>query len=80
LAEDVYARLQTAGIDILYDDRAERAGVKFKDADLIGVPIQIVAGRLAAEGRVEIRDRASKAAVPVSAHDVAAEIARRIKS
>ena len=45
---------------MLLDERDERPGVKFKDADLIGTPIQVVAGRLAAEGSVEVRLRTSK--------------------
>ena len=57
LAEKLYARLEAAGIEVLFDDRAERAGVKFKDADLIGIPWRIVVGRGAAEGRVELVER-----------------------
>jgi prolyl-tRNA synthetase len=56
----VYEELQQAGVDVLLDERDERPGVKFKDADLMGTPIQIVAGRLAAEGKVEIRLRRDK--------------------
>jgi prolyl-tRNA synthetase len=44
-------------VDVLLDDRAERAGVKFKDADLIGVPWRLVVGRGAAAGRVELVER-----------------------
>ena len=43
-AEEVYAALNAAGIETLIDDRDERAGVKFKDADLIGIPLRIVVG------------------------------------
>jgi prolyl-tRNA synthetase len=61
LAEGVYAELQEAGVEVLYDDRPERAGVKFKDADLVGIPVRVVIGKKAlAEGKVEIslrRDR-----------------------
>jgi len=57
LAEEVYRRLSASGLDTLLDDRDERAGVKFKDADLIGVPGQVVVGRLAGEGKVEVRRR-----------------------
>ncbi len=57
LAERVYAELRAAGLDVLLEDRDERPGVKFKDADLIGVPGQIVVGRLAGEGKVEVRRR-----------------------
>ena len=78
LAEKVYADLEAAGIQVLYDDRDERAGVKFKDADLIGIPIQIVAGKTAAEGNVEIRDRATKTSEPVGSAEVLANIRARI--
>jgi len=57
LAEEVYARLQEQSVEVLLDDRDERAGAKFKDADLIGIPIQVVVGRLAGEGKVEVRRR-----------------------
>ncbi|MEB3166361.1 MAG: proline--tRNA ligase [Cyanobacteriota bacterium] len=59
LAEDLYDRLGQAGLEVLLDDREERAGVKFKDADLIGIPWRLVVGRGAAEGRVELVERAS---------------------
>ena len=54
VAEKLYADLRSAGVDVLYDDRDERAGTKFKDADLIGIPIRITVGRKVAEGNVEI--------------------------
>jgi prolyl-tRNA synthetase len=57
LAERLYGQLAEAGVDVLLDDRAERAGVKFKDADLIGVPWRLVVGRGAAAGRVELVER-----------------------
>jgi len=57
LAEQLYGQLQAAGVDVLLDDRAERAGVKFKDADLIGIPWRLVVGRGAAAGRVELVER-----------------------
>ena len=54
LAEEIYNRLGSAGVDALLDDRDERAGVKFKDADLIGIPWRVVVGRGAAAGQVEL--------------------------
>lgn len=53
LAEEIYDKLKKAGIEVLIDDRNERAGVKFKDADLIGIPVRINVGKGAAEGKVE---------------------------
>jgi len=58
LAERIYHELRAAGYDCLLETRAERPGVKFKDADLIGIPGQVVVGRLAGEGKVEVRRRA----------------------
>lgn len=58
LGEQLYGALQAAGVDVLFDDRAERAGVKFKDADLLGIPWRVVVGRGAADGQVELVQRA----------------------
>ncbi len=57
LGEELYSDLRSAGIDALIDDRKERAGVKFKDADLIGIPWRVVVGRGAVEGKVELVQR-----------------------
>ncbi|MEY3768246.1 MAG: hypothetical protein RLZZ11_1316, partial [Cyanobacteriota bacterium] len=57
LGEQLYAECQAAGIDVLLDDRTERAGVKFKDADLLGIPWRVVVGRGAADGQVELVQR-----------------------
>ena len=57
LAFKVYNDLVAQGVEVLIDDREERAGVKFKDADLIGLPIRIVVGKDAVDGNVEFRDR-----------------------
>jgi len=60
-AEKLYEQLLAQGIDVLFDDRNERPGVKFKDADLIGVPLRITVGkRKLAEGAVEILERSTK--------------------
>lgn len=57
LAEDIYNRLCEAGAEVLLDDRKERPGVKFKDADLLGIPVRITVGRGAADGIVEYKLR-----------------------
>jgi prolyl-tRNA synthetase len=59
-AENLYTQLNQAGIETLLDDRNERAGVKFKDADLIGIPYRIVTGKALKEGKVEVVKRATK--------------------
>ena len=78
-AEDLYHGLLESGVDTLLDDRDDRPGVKFKDADLLGIPVQVVVGKSLAEGTVEIslrRDKAGKEAIPVA--DAAAHVRRLI--
>lgn len=67
LGESIYKNLQNQNIEVLIDDRKERAGVKFKDRDLIGIPIQITVGKKASEGIVEysIRGQEEKEEVKV---------------
>jgi prolyl-tRNA synthetase len=72
VAEKLYHDLKGKGMDVLMDDRDERAGVKFKDADLIGIPTQIILGeKNLKEGLVEIKDRKTKETVKVKTEDVA---------
>jgi prolyl-tRNA synthetase len=57
-AEEIYDTLQSAGISVLFDDRDERAGVKFNDADLIGCPVRVTVGEKGSrEGMVELKPR-----------------------
>ena len=57
-AEDLYAALTARGMDVLLDDRDERAGIKFKDADLIGIPLRVaVSKKTLAENQVELKER-----------------------
>lgn len=68
-ADVLYARMAEAGIDAILDDRDERPGVKFKDADLIGIPYRITVGKKIAEGTVEFSERATHATTHVRLHD-----------
>jgi len=74
MTESVYQELRAAGLDVLWDDRDERAGGKFKDADLLGIPLRLTFGKSVAENNVELqrRDTGTKEMVPRS------EIAARI--
>ncbi|MEJ7617499.1 MAG: proline--tRNA ligase [Pyrinomonadaceae bacterium] len=63
--ERLYQELQQAGLDVLLDDRDERAGVKFKDADLIGIPHRITVGKKISDGVVELFDRSTKTSIDV---------------
>jgi prolyl-tRNA synthetase len=59
-AEDIAKRLEAAGFDVLLDDRDERPGVKFKDADLVGIPFRITVGKKVTEGTVEVVLRSTR--------------------
>jgi len=74
--EKLYRELQRAGLEVLLDDRDERAGVKFKDADLIGVPYRLTIGKKVSEGVVELFDRRTKKSEDVKIGDVANQLQR----
>ena len=74
--EKLYEELQQAGLDVLLDDRDERAGVKFKDADLIGIPYRVTIGKKVAEGLVELFDRRTKQTEDVKISEVATQVQR----
>ncbi len=57
VSQKIYDALTKAGVEVIWDDRNERPGVKFKDADLIGIPVRITVGKLAGEGIVEYKRR-----------------------
>lgn len=60
VAEQIYTEFQAAGVDVLLDDRNERAGVKFKDSELIGIPYRVVTGKSLKQGQLEVVKRADK--------------------
>jgi prolyl-tRNA synthetase len=68
-ADLLYQECMKRGVDALLDDRDERPGVKFKDADLIGIPYRITVGKKLAEGKVEFVERRTKAAQDVLLHE-----------
>ncbi len=72
--EKLYADLRHAGLEVLLDDRDERAGVKFKDADLIGIPYRITIGKKIADGAVELFDRKAKQSEDVKLDDIVARV------
>jgi prolyl-tRNA synthetase len=74
--EKLYENLQEAGLEVLLDDRDERAGVKFKDADLIGIPYRVTIGKKIADGVVELFDRRTKQSEDVRI----AEVVQRLTS
>lgn len=80
VGEEIHSRLQDAGVEVLLDDRSERPGVKFKDADLIGIPLRITVGRKAAEGIVEYKERASGAVTELTVEEAIAKIIEQVKA
>jgi prolyl-tRNA synthetase len=77
--EKLAAELTSAGLDVLLDDRDERAGVKFKDADLVGIPYRINVGKKAAEGVVELVTRAASTSVDIALNEVVAQLIERVQ-
>jgi prolyl-tRNA synthetase len=78
-ATKLHAALESQGVDSLLDDRDERPGVKFKDADLIGVPYRITVGKKLAQGQVEVVNRRTHESTDVPVEEAAAFLAARIK-
>ena len=79
VADKLYEELQKAGIEVLYDDRKETAGVKFADADLIGIPLRITLGnRSLKEGKVEVKIRETGETTSFLLEDIADEIKAEI--
>lgn len=80
LAEEIYQELNAHGIEVLYDDRPLRAGPKFADMDLIGLPWQvIIGGRSAAEGKVELKCRKTGQREEIQKNQLGAILAQRLK-
>src|SRR5215218_2183227 len=77
--EQLYDELQRAGLEVLLDDRDERAGVKFKDADLIGMPYRITIGKKISDGAVELFDRRAKKSEDVKITDVVAALTQDLQ-
>jgi prolyl-tRNA synthetase len=75
-ADKLYRELQRAGLETLLDDRDERAGVKFKDADLIGVPYRITLGKKVADGVVELFERQTKKSEDVKLGEIVSRVQR----
>jgi len=80
VAEKLVQDLAAAGIETLWDDRDERAGVKFKDADLIGIPYRLTTGRSLKQGKVELTERASGQATEIPIEEVVTTLKERIEA
>jgi prolyl-tRNA synthetase len=79
-AEDLYAKLQAAGVEVLIDDRTERPGIKFKDADLIGIPLRVTVGAKSLDRNcVEFKRRGDKTAAEIPLADAVERIAALVR-
>ncbi|MFT4413599.1 proline--tRNA ligase [Fredinandcohnia humi] len=78
LAESLYNTLLESGYDVLYDDRAERAGVKFADSDLIGLPLRITVGKRASEGVIEVKVRKTGETLEINIENLVETIAKYV--
>jgi prolyl-tRNA synthetase len=79
LALKIYQDLEGLNINVLFDDRDERAGVKFKDADLLGIPLQLIIGKNALkDGSLELKDRITQEKIIKPNAEILAEIKRRV--
>jgi prolyl-tRNA synthetase len=73
-AQRLHDELETAGVEVLLDDRDERAGVKFKDADLIGLPLRLTIGKALAQGQVELTARRTRRTIMVGVEEAASHL------
>ena len=74
IAQEIYSKLRKMGVDAIMDDRNERAGVKFKDADLMGIPMRITVGKKITEGQVEFKLRNAQDMETISIDEALAKV------
>ncbi|MGG3738299.1 proline--tRNA ligase [Aeribacillus pallidus] len=80
LAEELYEQMKEYRLDVLMDDRAERPGVKFADADLIGLPVRVTVGKKASEGMVEVKIRRTGEVIEVAKEEVVQKVLKLLKT
>ncbi|MBO8176565.1 MAG: proline--tRNA ligase [Bacillus sp. (in: Bacteria)] len=80
LAEELYEQMKEYRLDVLMDDRAERPGVKFADADLIGLPVRVIVGKKASEGMVEVKIRRTGEVIEVAKEEVVQKVLELLKT
>lgn len=78
VANKLYTDLAAQGIEVLFDDRDERVGVKFKDSELIGIPLRVTVGKLAGEGIVEFKERQANEKQEISVNEIISLIQNKI--
>jgi prolyl-tRNA synthetase len=77
-AREIAAKLESAGFDVLLDDRDERPGVKFKDADLVGIPFRITVGKKVSEGKVELFQRSTRETQDATISEITEALGKRL--
>ena len=80
IASEIYAQLQSSGVEAVLDDRDERAGVKFKDADLIGFPYRITVGKTVSEGLVECKIRETDEMIKLTPEEAVKKITNAVEN
>ena len=78
-AEDTYAQCKALGLDAILDDRDERPGVKFKDAEIVGIPYRITIGKKLKDGLVEVVDRRTRQSTDVALADAPAYVKEHVR-
>jgi len=79
-AKEIGAKLEAAGFDVLLDDRDERPGVKFKDADLVGIPYRINVGKKVTEGKVELVTRSTRQSLDANISGIEGQFQQTVQS
>jgi prolyl-tRNA synthetase len=80
LANKLYDDLRANGIDVIMDDRDDRPGVKFKDSELIGIPVRVTVGKKAGENIIEFKERTDEKARDMNAYDVLSTVQEIMKN
>lgn len=79
LANKIYEELESSGIEVIYDDRDERPGVKFKDMDLIGIPLRITIGKKINDNLVELKERKTNNQEEVQISEIVNKVIKKVK-
>ena len=79
IANEIYDKLTAAGIEVIFDDRDERPGVKFKDMELIGIPARITVGKKIADNLVEFKERKNGNHEEISIDEIVEKITKYVK-
>ena len=79
IANEIYEKLQKNGIEVIFDDRDERPGVKFKDMELIGIPLRITVGKKITDNLVELRERTASVSTDISIDEIVELVTKKVK-